>query len=152
MITREQFTAAAGAFYDLLASGSAPPRSSSTSGDGRAPKFDTSIARKGGRVQFASETDLAGLIFWKGRADEPPTDPKYVESNAKQSKALSYWIAYREANPDGAWTGERHRVTITARPPCAKPDTYERGEVQTPAQGGGPEASYTDADDGDIPF
>lgn len=153
MITREQFTAAAGAFFDMLTSGAAPGAApSGSAGDGRSPRFDTSIARKGGLVQYASETDLDGLVYWKARADQPPTDPKYIEPNAKQSKALSYWIAYRQANPDAAWTGERNRVTITARPPEAKPDTYARGEVQTPAQGGGPEASFVDADEGDIPF
>ena len=122
-------------------------------GDGRAPKFDTSIIRKGGMVQFASETDLAGLMFWKGRADEPPSDPKYAESNAKQSKALSYWIAYRQAEPNAVWSGERNRQPVTARPPSGKPETYPRGEPQAvapmePAAGQGDSFDETD----DIPF
>jgi hypothetical protein len=160
MLTRDQFitavSAAAGAFYDVIASGGRPASSGGGSGSGNAPKFDTSIARKGGMVQYASETDLEGLIFWKARAEEPPSDPKYEESNAKQAKALGYWIAYRQANPDAIWRGERNRVLITAKAPTNKPELYVRGEVQRDdaPTGGGADESYRDPpdEDDDIPF
>jgi hypothetical protein len=150
MISRAQFLHLAGQLYDALDGGSSAQGASAPVGDGRAPKFDTSIIRKGGMVQYASETDLAGLIFWKGRADEPPSDPKYAESNAKQSKALSYWISYRQAEPNAVWSGERNRQPVTARPPSAKPETYPRGEPQTSAPMSSSTESFDETDD--IPF
>ena len=149
MLTRAQFIHLAGQLYDALDGGSAQG-AAAPMGDGRAPKFDTSIARKGGMVQYASETDLSGLIFWKGRADEPPSDPKYAESNAKQSKALSYWIAYRQAEPSAVWSGERNRQPVTARPPSAKPETYPRGEQQAAAPVSAVADNFDETDD--IPF
>lgn len=149
MLTRAQFIHLAGQLYDALDGGSAQS-AGAPMGDGRSPKFDTSISRKGGMVQFASETDLSGLIFWKGRADEPPSDPKYAESNAKQSKALSYWIAYRQAEPNATWSGERNRQPVTARPPSAKPETYPRGEQPAAAPVGPASENFDETDD--IPF
>ncbi len=125
MINRAQFIQLAGQLFDALDTGVASAVSA-VFGDGRAPKFDTAISRKGGLVQWASETDLDGIRYWRRRADEPPSDPKYAESNAKQSKALSYWIAYRQAEPNATWSGERNRQSVTAKPPNAKPETYAR--------------------------
>lgn len=157
MITRDQFvaamTAAAGAFYDVLAGGGAS-KSGGGTGDGRPPKYDTSIARRGGLVQYASETALKDLIFWRERAEEPPRDPKYAASNAKQAKALGYWISYRQATPDARWRGERNRVTVTAKAPSDEPELYARDDVQTDDDNGGPGDSFKDPpdDDDDIPF
>lgn len=114
-----------------------------------APKFDTRIARKGGMVQWASETDLEGLRFWKQRADQPASDPKYAEKNAKQAKALEYWIAYREVDPMTPWMGERDRAQVAAKPPSSKPTTYPRDAApatapRTPAPDfDAPEPGYT---------
>jgi hypothetical protein len=157
MITRDQFvaamSAAAGAFYDVLTGASTSKSGGGRGGDGRPPKFDTSIARRGGMVQYASELTLADLIFWKERAEEPPRDPKYAAANAKQAKALGYWIAYREAKPDERWRGERNRVTITAKAPSSEPATYPRDEVQSDDDyGGSAEDSFKDPEDDDIPF
>lgn len=143
-MTREQFLAAAGAFYDMLQGGTAPGSSSNGAGDGRAPKFDTRIARKGGMVQWASECSLKELSYWREIAGRPPSDPKFAESNARQAKALDYWIAYRRAEPTAVWTGERNRVTTVAKPPSDKPQQYPK---DAPAEPAGPTPSYDDFDD-----
>lgn len=139
--------AAAGAFYDVL--NGAKSGAGAAAGGGGAPKYDTSIARKGGMVQYASESDLSSLIFWQARANEPLSDPKYAESNAKQAKALGYWIGYRQQHPDEAWTGERNKIKVTAAPPSDKPQLYTREarQSQEPAQ---PTPTFDDTDD--IPF
>jgi hypothetical protein len=147
-MTRAQFLALAGKLYDAQAGGGAP-----SSGGGRPPKFDTSISRKGGLVQYASETDLAGLMFWRDRALEPPRDPKYAEKNAKEAKALGYWVVYRESEPSACWTGERNRVQVTAAPPSDKPDLYERGAPAPAAFAPTPVNDDGEANDDDqIPF
>lgn len=156
MISREQFMAAAGAFYDLLnASGGAP--ASSGTGNGNPPKFDTRIVRKGGMIQWASECSLKELRFWREQAGKPPSDPKYAEKNAKQAKSLDYWIAYRQASPMEAWVGERNRIVVTAKPPSDKPQQYPRDEQPEPARDSEPPPDFAsgpgfDEDMGDLPF
>lgn len=145
MISREQFMAAAGAFYDMLNASGGAPSASNGSGDGRAPKFDTRIARKGGMVQWASECSLKELSFWREQAGKPPSDPKYADKNIKQAKALDYWLAYRRAEPNAAWTGERDRVTVTAKPPSDKPAQYPREAPPEPTSST-PTPSFDDAD------
>jgi len=158
MISREQFLKLAGALYDAIDSGGSSSGGQSGGGSGGggggAPKFDTSIARKGGMVQYASETDLDGLIFWKARAEEPPTDPKYAESNAKQAKALGYWIAYRRANPDAIWVGQRSNQEVTAEPPSNRPATYTRQPYSGGSTSSAAPSSSSDPYDetDDIPF
>lgn len=126
-MTREQFIQAAGALYDMMAGGSAP--APAAPGGGSPPRFDTSIARKGGMVQWASECSLRELNYWVSKKSGPSSDPKYAESDAKQLRALQYWVAYRQANPTAVWSGERNRVQITAAPPSDKPQQYPRGVV-----------------------
>src|SRR5512139_2773515 len=73
----------------------------------RPPKYDSAIYRKDG-VTYASEYDIEGLRFWHKRAAESAANGgQYAEKDAKQAKALAYWIAYREQNPSATWTGER---------------------------------------------
>lgn len=91
-----------------------------------APKYDTAIYRSGG-VTYASEYDSEGLRYWRDRAKQS-TDPKYADSDAKKVKALGYWIEYRAYFPSTPWTGERNRVTVSARPPRNKPEVYPRDE------------------------
>ncbi len=88
------------------------------------PKYDQIIRRKNG-YQWASETDLESLRFFLTLAQRPPTDEKYREKNEKNAKALSYWVAWREAEPRAVWTGERNRVPATAKPPTSKPEQHE---------------------------
>jgi hypothetical protein len=118
------------------------------SGSGKAPKFDTVINRGQGKVQFASECSLKELLYWKAQSDKPPKDPKYTESNQKRSRALGYWISYRQASPDEQWRGERNRTTITAAAPSDKPLLYDKDaptHVEPPSNGAG-------GGDDDIPF
>ena len=140
-MTKEQFVACAAQLYDMLAAGGAP--AANGTGDGRAPKFDTRISRKGGMVQWASECSLKELSFWREQFNKPPSDPKYADSNAKQAKALDYWIAFRRAEPSAVWTGERNRVTVTAKPPSDKPAQYPKDAAPEPTT---PTPSFDDAD------
>lgn len=147
--SREQFVAAcsAAAVFDVMSG--AP---SAAAGDGTAPKFETYISRKGGMVQYASETDLAGLIWWKARSDEPG-NPQYEAANKKQSRYLAAWIAYRQAKPDEVWTGERNKVQVTAAPPSDSPQTYPREARQTQAAAAAPAGNNYDSEPmDDIPF
>lgn len=151
-MSRDRFLELAGQMYDLLATGATSAPVGNGSG-AQPPKYDTSISRKGGMVQYASETDAAGLAFWKARAEEPPKDVKYAESNAKQAKALGYWLAYRQAEPAAIWTGERNREVVTAKAPSPKPETYPRGVPTSAMSTPAPAPSFDDAaDDSDIPF
>lgn len=113
------------------------------------PKFDQAIFRSGG-IQWASETDLEGLRFWHSKALQPPSDPKYAESNRKRAESLARWIAWREWFPDATWSGERDRKHGVARGPTSKPKLY-------PKQGGSsrrqaaPQSDEVDLDS-DIPY
>lgn len=130
------------------------------------PKFDAAIYRKDG-VSWASEYDVEGLRFWHDKKLQS-SDPKYADKDAKAAKALSYWIAYRIADPTTPWTGERNHEIVTAKPPSAKPTVYprdDRGSSSTrtapkpapnfdddfPASYGGGAPSVDDPDS-DIPF
>src|SRR5690348_7619514 len=62
----------------------------------RPPKYDTRIRRKDGFI-WASECDSSSLRFWLGRTQGG--DPKYAEKNAKDSKALSYFLEWRSWFP-----------------------------------------------------
>lgn len=146
MITREQFLYLAGQLYDAQV-GAAP----SGSGDGRAPKFDTVLPAGDGLVIYASECSLKELRYQLGRAQKPPRDPKYTESNAKRAKALGYWVTYRESHPTAVWTGERNRATVTAAPPADKPAKYAR-DAAPEEKPFNPEPSAGSPDMDDIPF
>lgn len=148
MISREQFMAAAGAFYDMLNAGSAPTAGFGGTGDGRPPNFDTKILRKGGMIQWASECSLKELSYWREQANKP-SDPKYADSNARQARALDYWIAFRRREPGATWTGERNRVTVTAKPPSDKPAQYPK---DAPAEPAGPPPDYGFDEPGDDSF
>lgn len=117
------------------------------------PKFDSRIRRKEG-FQWASETDLAGLLFWHGRASNS-TDEKYREKNEKEAKGLQYWIDYRRAEPSAPWSGERNREQVSAAPPSAKPRVREweprEDSPRAAAATGYGEAEYSDDSDG-APF
>jgi hypothetical protein len=113
----------AGQLYDAMQGGGG-------SGDGRSPKYDTTLPAGSGMVIFASECSLKELQYQKNRSDKPPSDPKYIDANLKRSKALSYWISYRQASPLACWTGERNRRTVTAPAPLDKPQSYPRESMQ----------------------
>lgn len=115
---------------------------------GDAPKWDRSIPRKDGMVQWASECSAKELRYWIDQANKPPRDPKYAEANQKQAKALGYFLSWRLANPDALWTGERNKVQVTAAAPSDKPQQYPKGVVASAPTT--PTPRFTDDDD--IPF
>lgn len=122
----------------------------------RAPKYDTRIRRKGG-FMWAGDCDKSTLIYWLGRARQPASDAKYAEKNAKEAKALSYFLEWREWFPSERWSGERNRQQVTGDAPSSKPRVYEweprggeapRTETKSDdSDGGYPEE--TGGDDGD---
>jgi hypothetical protein len=115
----------------------------------RSPKYDHRIGRSGG-YQWASETDAESLKFWGDKAAAGVNDEKYGEKNAKNAKALSYWLQWRTENPTAIWTGERNNEQVTACAPSRKPELHEwshrtrsSSETETPEEFTG---------DNDIPF
>lgn len=147
-MNKSEFLEFCGRLYDL-AQGAGP--SASGSGDGRSPKYDTALYGPNGLVSYASECSAKELRYQIGRAEQPPKDSKYAEKNAKQAKALRFFLAWREANPNALWTGERNRVTITAKAPLDKPERYARDAL--PEQDSAPAPSFDDDQpDDDIPF
>lgn len=135
-MTRDEFLAAAGQLYDAMHAGT---------GGGKPPKFDTPLPRGNNKVSWASECSVKELRYWKERFDKPPSDPKYVESNQKRSRAIGLWLSYRQSNPTEQWRGERNRQTVTAAAPSDRPEQYDKDAAPAPA----PPAS---GDDSDIPF
>jgi hypothetical protein len=115
----------------------------------RSPKFDRKIFRQGGAM-WASECSVECLTYWRSRALQPATDPKYEDANKKQAEELGRWLDWREWYPDAVWSGERDREAVVAKPPSDKPTVYARsGGVQRPA----PPPPDDDIDlSGDIPF
>lgn len=137
-MTREQVMQLAGQLYDAMQGGG-------SGGSGRAPKFDTVLPSGQGRVTYASECSLKELQYQLQRAQKPPKDEKYRESNEKRAKRLGYWVSYRQSNPTEQWRGERNRVVVLAATPSDRPESYERDAPPEPA----PSAPI---DDDDIPF
>jgi hypothetical protein len=124
----------------------------------RSPKFDTACYQRDG-VQYASEMDMRDLQWQLDRAQKPG-DPKYADANAKQAKALRYWIEYRRVFPSVPWTGERNRKTVSAPPPTGKARVYDREQRaaaptarrdERPPDFDGPDDAQRGGDD-DIPF
>jgi hypothetical protein len=87
------------------------------------PKFDGRVSRKGGYC-WMSEMDLSGLQYWHGRKSED-TKPEFADRNAKDLKALSYWIEWRTADPQSTWSGERNRQPVRAKPPSRDPEIHQ---------------------------
>jgi hypothetical protein len=157
-VTRDQFLSLAGQLFDAQNGGGSPR------GNGTAPKFDTALPAGSGEVVYASECSLKELRYQLSRADKPPKEPKYAEANKKRSRALGYWVTYRESNPDDRWTGERNREQVTAALPDDRPAKHPRvpytprdDEASRPAttdpEYGAPTPGGGFADDtGDIPF
>ncbi len=156
---RDDFTAlpaslALGLVYDLL------PQLANTEAPvaPRAPRFDSKLPRKGGMFCWASEVELASLIYWHDKS-AAGTEGKYAEKNLKNAKALSYWVAYRRACPTEPWSGEREQQPVRASAPSRNPQlhAWKRGgqepEPTAPSGGGFADADYgSDDSDDSIPF
>ena len=78
------------------------------------------IRRKGG-YQWASECDLEGLQFWCGVKARANSNPEYAEKDKAELKRLTYWVAYREADPYSRWKGVRGDGEVVALQPSNKP-------------------------------
>lgn len=118
----------------------------------RPPKFDSKLSRKGGFC-WMSEMDLDSLRYWHGKKSQGGK-PEFAEKDAKTTKELSYWIAWRLAEPTTAWRGERFRQPAVAAPPSRDPaihpwekrgDSGSQGAEQSESDGdyfgGGSESS-----------
>src|SRR5450631_1854349 len=91
-----------------------PPR------EALSPKYDGRCRTKGGLV-YMSECDASQLRYYLERAQKPG-DPKYEERNQKEAKNLRFFLAWREANPDAIWVGERYQQgQVRALPPSSRP-------------------------------
>jgi hypothetical protein len=92
----------------------------------RSPKYDQPIYRRDG-IMWASETDAEGLRFWLGKYQASAAGGgQYAEADAKRAKQMEHWIAWRECFPDAAWSGERDRTSLVAKPPSNRPAVYPR--------------------------
>jgi hypothetical protein len=88
------------------------------------PKYDSRIRRKGG-FMWASDCDAESLRFWCKRAHQPASKPEFAEKNAKEAKALDYFLEWRSWFPSERWSGERNRQQVTGDAPSSKPRVYE---------------------------
>lgn len=94
----------------------------------RKPKYDFAIYRSEG-VQWASETDLEGLTFWRDLAQKSvDSGGKWAAKDAKRVKTLDAWIAWRRTEPTAQWLGERNDEQVTARPPSSHPKVHPRAQ------------------------
>lgn len=125
----------------------------------RPPKYDAPIYRKDG-IQWASETDLEGLRYWRAKYTESAAKGgEWAAKDQKRSDALGFWIMFRAADPMTPWSGERNREQVTAKPPSAKPTVYPRDGARSESRQEEPKAAPNfdedeggaDGDDG-IPF
>jgi hypothetical protein len=117
----------------------------------RAPKYDFPIYRKDG-VQWASETDLEGLTFWRTLYLESANKGgEYEAKDRKRAKTLDAWIEWRKVERSTPWSGERNDDSVTAAPPSGKPRVYSRKARSEQQQES--HAPHGDGlGDGDIPF
>lgn len=94
----------------------------------RPPRYDFAIRRKDG-TQWASETDVEGLTFWRDLYQKgADKGGQYAAKDAKKVKQIDAFIAWRRADATSPWSGERNDEAITARPPSGFPRVYPRAE------------------------
>ncbi len=94
----------------------------------RPPRYDFPIRRKDG-TQWASETNIEGLTFWRDLYQKGAAKGgQYAAKDAKRAKQLDAFIAWRKADATSPWCGERNDEQITARPPSSYPRVYPRQE------------------------
>lgn len=91
----------------------------------RMPQYDQRMSTRGGYC-WASECDMSQLQYYLSRALKPSTDPKYTIKNERDAKAIAYFIAWREQNPNAIWTGERYGLgVVDAASPSSRPRVTE---------------------------
>jgi hypothetical protein len=100
---------------------------------------------------------LADLIFWWKRFDASAKEAgQHADKDAKNAKALEYWIKWRRAFPFDVWSGERNRQPARANAPSREPELHaweRRDDTDSPADApgttGGGFADVDDSDEGD---
>lgn len=115
------------------------------------PKYDSRMKTKGGYV-YCSECDIAQLRYYLDRCNKPG-DPKYADKNARDAKALGYFIAWREQNPDALWVGERYKQgQVEALAPSSRPKVTDWDDSGRSAEVSHDDSDYAKGGDDDIPF
>jgi hypothetical protein len=129
----------------------------------RPPRFDSKLRRRGG-FQFASESEVSSLEWFRARAAESAeAGGRYSDQDHKLAAELAYWIAWRSAHPAECWVGIRNGQRVKAQPPSRDPEIHpwpSRGPAHLDVRDDDREATrgFSDADyaprpdDEEIPF
>lgn len=118
----------------------------------RAPKYDFAIYRKDG-VQWASETDVEGLSWWRTRyLESADKGGEYEAKDRKRAKSLEAWIAWRQVERSTQWAGERNDESVVAALPSGKPRVYARKPREESTQQSYSAPQGDGLGDSDIPF
>ncbi len=90
------------------------------------PKYDRRLYRSGG-YQWASETALDSLKWYYERAVKSAKDGgQYAENNAKEEKALKYWLDFRTQDPTSAVRTTRGDDLVKAEAPSRDPQIHAK--------------------------
>ncbi len=90
------------------------------------PKYDRRLYRSGG-YQWASETALDSLKWYYERAVKSAKDGgQYAENNAKEEKALKYWLDFRMQDPTSAVRTTRGDDLVKAEAPSRDPQIHAK--------------------------
>ncbi len=90
------------------------------------PKYDRRLYRSGG-YQWASETALDSLKWYYERAVKSAKDGgQYAENNAKEEKALKYWLDFRTQDPTSAVRTTRGDDSVKAEAPSRDPQIHAK--------------------------
>ncbi len=101
------------------------------------PRYDFGILRKDG-TQWASETNLEGLLFWRAFYQKgADKGGQYAAKDAKRCKQLDAFIAWRRVEPTAPWSGERGNEALTAAAPSGRPRVHPRKQQQQNGSGDG---------------
>ncbi len=90
------------------------------------PKYDRRLYRSGG-YQWASETALDSLKWYYERAVKSAKDGgQYAENNAKEEKALKYWLDFRMQEPTVMARTTRGDTQVLAEAPSRDPQIHAK--------------------------
>lgn len=92
----------------------------------KSPRFDMPIY-KGGGIQWASETDVSGLSFWRALYQKDvDKGGEWLAKNTKRLRNIDAWLAWRRVEPAAQWSGERNDAAVTAAPPSSHPRLHPK--------------------------
>ncbi len=90
------------------------------------PKYDRRLYRSGG-YQWASETALDSLKWYYERAVKSAKEGgQYAENNAKEEKALKYWLDFRMQEPTVMARTTRGDTQVLAEAPSRDPQIHAK--------------------------